>query len=230
MDVVTVDDLELELRGSPRRRSLQVTVDRGGELLVFAPTGCEARVIEQFVRAKRLWIYRELERKKQLLPLAQTKEYASGEGFLYLGRTHRVILVDDQSVPLKLDEGRFKLLRSAAGDGREHMVAWYIAHAQPWLATRVERVSCRVGSAPRRIVVRDLGFRWGSCGKDGTVYFNWRSILLPPHAIDYVIAHELLHLRETRHSRNFWRGMERAMPDFRSRKEWLAENGHMVGM
>lgn len=77
--------------------------------------------------------------------------------------------------------------------------------------------------------MRDLGYRWGSCGKDGTVYFHWKSVLLPPRIVEYIVVHEVVHLLEPLHSANFWLRVERAMPDFDSRKQWLAEHGHQVG-
>jgi predicted metal-dependent hydrolase len=70
---------------------------------------------------------------------------------------------------------------------------------------------------------------WGSCGKGGRLYFHWRSILLPPRIADYVVVHELVHLREPHHSPGFWRAVERVLPDFAHRKQWLAEHGAEVG-
>jgi predicted metal-dependent hydrolase len=228
MRVLRIEDLDIEVRGSSQRRTLQLTVDRGGEVVLFAPADCEPRLIEKFVRSKQFWIYRKLVEKERLRPTTATKEYVSGEGFPYLGRSYRLLLVDEQSQPVRLEDGLFKMLRGAAPNGREHMVAWYLVHAQPWIEERVVRLSARVGTAPCRVVVRDLGYRWGSCGKDGTIYFHWRSILLPPRVVEYIVAHELVHMGEPNHSAEFWLRVERAMPDFITRKEWLAENGNLV--
>ena len=127
---------------------------------------------------------------------------------------------------MKLEDGRFKMLRSAAIEGRAHMVRWYEEHAESWLADRVERFAARVGVRPSGVAVRDLGYRWGSCGKGDKLYFHWRAVLLPPRIIEYVVVHELVHLREAHHTPDFWLLVERAMPDFLARKEWLAERGH----
>jgi predicted metal-dependent hydrolase len=225
MNTLTVDDLHFELRGSAQRRTLQVTVDRGGELILYVPPDCDSVVVEEFVREKRPWIYKKLAEKEALVRPASTKQYVNGEGFPYLGRSFRLLLVDDQAVPVKLDAGRFKMRRSAAVDGRGHMVHWYTVHAQTWLAERADRLALRVGVNPSRVVVQDLGYRWGSCGKGETLYFHWRSILLPPPMVEYVIAHELVHLHEPHHTPEFWQRVERAMPDFSTRKQWLAEHG-----
>lgn len=225
METLTVGDLEFELRRSPRRRSVQVTVDRCGELILAAPDDCPIATMKDFVNAKRFWIYTKLAEKEALRPDAGRKEYVSGEGFPYLGRSYRLLLVDDQDVPVKLERGRFKMRREDAHHGREHMVAWYSAHAAPWLMKRVERLKTRTGVQPTDITVQDLGFRWGSCGRGGRLYFHWRTILLPPRIADYIVVHELVHLHEGHHTPEFWQRVERAMPDFALRKQWLAEHG-----
>ncbi len=226
MTTIIVDDLHFELRGSSQRRSLQVTVDRDGDLILFAPRDCDAATLEDFVRDKRFWIYRKLAEKELLRHPVAPRQYVSGEGFPYLGRNYRLLLVADQSVSVKLEDGRFKMLRSAAIDGRAHMIRWYEKHAESWLAGRVERFADRVGVRPSGVAVRDLGYRWGSCGKGDKLYFHWRAGLLPPRIVEYVVVHELVHLREAHHSPEFWLFVERAMPDFAARKQWLAERGH----
>lgn len=218
-------DLEFEVRRSARRRSVQITVDRGGELVLSAPDACPVRKMESFVREKRFWIYTKLAEKEALRVAAAPKQFVNGEGFPYLGRSYRLLLVKDQDVPLKLEHGRFKLRHADAKRGREHMVAWYAAHAVPWISDRVRRFQRRIGVEPGGVVVQDLGYRWGSCGKGGKLYFNWRSILLPPRIVEYVVVHELVHLREAHHTPEFWNRVERAMPDCAERKRWLGEEG-----
>ncbi|MEM1206791.1 MAG: SprT family zinc-dependent metalloprotease [Acidobacteriota bacterium] len=228
---LTVGDLCFEVRRSPRRRSVQVTVDRGGELILAAPDDCPIATMESFVREKRFWIYRKLAEKEALRPRPVHKEYVDGEGFPYLGRSYRLRLVDEQDVPLKLEHGRFKLRRSEVPAGRDHLIRWYTAHAVPWLRRRVHQWHRRVGAEPGGVAVRDLGYRWGSCGKGGKLYFHWRTILLPPRIVEYIAVHELVHLHEQHHTPEFWTRLERALPDFAQRKQWLAEHaGDVVGV
>lgn len=73
--------------------------------------------------------------------------------------------------------------------------------------------------------MRELGYRWGSCAQDGTLYFHWATILLPPAVVEYVLVHELIHLLEPNHTPEFWLRLERAMPDYEQRKTWLAKQG-----
>ncbi len=89
----------------------------------------------------------------------------------------------------------------------------------------MEDLSQHVGVKPESINVRDLGYRWGSCGQSSTLNFHWRIAQLPPLIIDYIVVHELVHIDEPRHNVAFWRRVKQAIPDFTERKQWLAENG-----
>ena len=225
MTSLVLGDLQFEVRRSDRRRTLGLTVERDGSLVLSAPPDVVDARLERFARQKRFWIYEKLAAKEALPPALPVRKFVTGEGFPYLGRSHRLQLVTELDVPVKLDAGRFKMRRDEATRGRATMARWYTAHAQPWLAARVARYADRVRVAPGVITVQDLGYRWGSCGKGGRIYFHWQSILLPPRIVDYIVVHELVHLREPHHTPEFWRAVERAMPDWEPRRRWLAEHG-----
>ena len=225
MTTLTVDDLKLEVRWSSRRRTLGLTVERDGSLTVRAPEGVDVATVEDFVREKRSWVYRKLAEKKAMQSRIAVKQYVSGEGFPYLGRSYRLLLVDEQDVPLKLEAGRFRLRRSDVEQGREHFVRWYSEHARRWLKRRVDLFAPRLGVSPTGLDIRDLGHRWGSCSTSGKLNFHWATILLPVSIIEYVIVHELAHLAEANHSPAFWLRVERTMPDYAERRRWLAEHG-----
>ncbi len=184
--------------------------------------------MERFIREKRLWIFTKLAEKELLRADAPRKQYVNGEGFPHLGRSYRLLLVPGQDAPLKLEQGRFKLRAALASEGRATFVRWYTAHAQPWLSDRVERHAARLNAAPSQVVVQDLGYRWGSCGKGNKLYFHWKSILLPPRIVEYIVVHELVHLQQPHHTPEFWQRLERALPDFAARKQWLAQNAGLV--
>lgn len=225
MTSLVLGDLQFEVRRSGRRRTLGLTVERDGSLVLSAPPGVADARLERFAEQKRFWIYEKLAAKTALPPALPVRAFVTGEGFPYLGRSHRLQLVAELDVPVKLDAGRFKMRREDATRGRATMVRWYTAHAQPWLAARVARYADRIRVSPGAVTVQDLGYRWGSCGKRGRMYFHWQCILLPPRIIDYIVVHELVHLREPHHTPEFWRAVERAMPDWEPRRRWLAEHG-----
>lgn len=221
----TVDDLQFTVRRSARRKTMQITVERTGELVLCAPPDVDEVHLREFVVEKRFWIYTKLAYKDRLQRPVPRKEFVGGEGFLYLGRSYRLKLVDEQDVPLKLLNGRFALCRDALPRGREHFIRWYSERAKTWLAGRVDEYQSRMEVQSAGVKVQDLGYRWGSCGKGDCLYFHWKSILLPPRIAEYIVVHEIAHLHEPHHSQTFWLRVERAMPDFAQRKAWLAEHG-----
>jgi predicted metal-dependent hydrolase len=218
-----IDGLSFKVRRSSRRKTLGITVDRSGNLLVDAPAGLPAQRIEAVVRSRLLWVHSKLARKRQLLQEREAARYVPGEGHLYLGRRHRLQLVDGaRDEPLRLAQGRFELVRGARLRGAEFFRRWYVTRGHEWLTTRVEEFASRVGVEPKHVEVRDLGFRWGSCSR-GIVYFHWKVMQLPPRLIEYVVAHELVHLRVHHHTPAFWRLLKRLLPDMAERKAALAE-------
>lgn len=220
-----VDDLRIMVCRSARRRTMQVTVERGGELILSAPLAVDTDRLRAFVLEKRFWIYTKLAGKDRLQRQVPRKQFVGGEGFLYLGRSHRLELVEEQDVPLKLTGGRFCLRRDALPTAREHFIRWYSKCAKAWLSSRVADYQSRMEVTPAGVKVQDLGYRWGSCGKGDWLYFHWKAILLPARIAEYVVVHEIAHLHERHHTPAFWLRVERAMPDYAQRKAWLAEHG-----
>ena len=222
---LTIDDLHFNVNRSARRRTLQITVERGGGLSLSAPPSVDESSLRDFVNEKRFWIYTKLAEKELLRRSVPRKEFVDGEGFLYLGRSYRLKLVDAQDAPLKLSAGRFRLHRSAVAAGREHFIRWYSERAREKLASFVGVLQDRMEVHPAGVKVQDLGYRWGSCGKGDWLYFHWKTMLLPSRIVEYVVAHEMAHLHEPHHTPEFWFRLERAMPDYARRKSWLAEHG-----
>ena len=228
MNTLTVNDLRFEVRRSELRRALEITVDRGGELILSAPPDVPDAQLCDFVQRKRLWIYKQLARKDALTHETPRKVFTDGEGFAYLGRSYRLRLVSESDAAVKLVGGRFVMPKSLARDGREHLIRWYGERARPWLAGKVADYAARMEVLPAGVRVQDLGYRWGSCGKGDWLYFHWKTILLPARIAEYVVVHEMAHLLEPHHTPAFWRRVERAMPDLDWRKQWLRDHGMAV--
>ena len=232
-----VDDLRLAVRHSSRRKTMEITVDRDGSLVVAAPPGTAPERLHAFVREKRFWIYKKLAEKAEMQRVVPRKQFVNGEGFLYLGRSYRLKLVEPpeegaaevvQTEPLKLVAGHFRLRSDALPQARDTFIRWYVDRGRAWLGDKVKEHARRLEVTPAELRVQDLGYRWGSCGKGNRVYFHWKTILLPRPIAEYVVVHELVHLHEAHHTPAFWRRLERAMPDYERRKTWLAKNGGEV--
>lgn len=225
MNTLRVDDLSFALQTSSRRKTLQITVERDGSLVMSAPPRVSKGLLRQFALEKRFWVYTKLAEKDRLHKTAPVKTFIDGEGFLYLGRSYRLRLVESQDVPIKLQNGRLMLVSELRSQGRDHLIRWYSGRARLWLWDKVQEYAQRMQVCPAGIRVQDLGYRWGSCGKGEYLYPHWKTILLPARIAEYVVVHELAHLAERHHTPAFWLRIERAMADFELRKLWLAENG-----
>lgn len=233
IEQLEIEELTFEVRRSPKRKTIGITVDRAGDLRLDVPVGVSRSLIEDVAEEKLFWVYKKLAEKGLYQRPRNRKEFVNGEGFTYLGRSYRLLLTRNvqqrKDKPLKLANGRFLLLASEKERGRRHFINWYRSVGSVWLKRRVQLYQERLGVEARKVEVRDLGYRWGSCGEKGSLNFHWHTVLLPPPIADYVIIHELAHLIEKHHTLKFWGLVERVLPDYQARKQWLAENGGSYG-
>lgn len=221
METLEINSLVFEVRRSPRRAMVDLTVDRGGELVIHAPESSDLEDLARWTRSKLLWVHRKLLNKAEVAPRVREPEFVSGESFSYLGRSYRLKVVHGKQELLRFDGRNFLLSESARRKAADHFRRWYVRKGREWLSERVRLLSRKLGVKAERVDVRDLGYRWGSCGKKGVVYFNWKLLQLSARVTDYVIAHELAHLLEPHHGPELWRILDRSLPDWRFRCEEL---------
>ena len=225
-----VHDIPYQLLPGTQRRTTDIVIERDGLVQVRPPKHMTPEQVDETVYSKRQWIYRNLAEWRDLNASQLSREWVNGETFLYLGSGYRLLLVDKQDEALKLKAGRFQLLRTVGQvDGRsgaEHaFVDWYQQKGQSRFESRVAHHALRVDVQPRGVDVRDLGFRWASCQPSGNLHFHWKCMMAPLTVIDYIVVHELCHLRHGDHSAAFWNEVDKAMPEYRERKEWLRKHG-----
>jgi predicted metal-dependent hydrolase len=227
-EVLEVGGLTFEIRRSTRRKKYGLTVDRDGQLVIHSPETADILELAQWTHTKLLWVLRKLAVKEELAPKVREPEFVTGESFYYLGRSYRLAVVARQDQPLRFDGSRFYLRNDAIISAADLFRDWYVTVGKEWICRRVTMLSPRIGALPSQVEVRDLGFRWGSCGKNGVIYFNWRVLQLPVRLVDYVISHELAHLLEPHHGSEFWGVLERSLPDWRVRQEELRMKAQVI--
>lgn len=212
------------------RTTADIVVERDGRIRVRAPKRLTDQHIAGIVQSRRLWIYKTLAEWRDANASRVLREYRNGEGFLYLGRTYRLLLVAEQDEPVLLKNGRFCLRRDLA-EGANTTTAqaafrdFYIARGRERLSQRVKYFAPKVGVSVRRLAVRDLGNRWGACSPQGNLSFHWKCLMAPARIIDYIVVHELCHLHHLDHSAAFWNEVDKVLPDFEEKKAWLRRNG-----
>jgi len=219
--VLRVGDLDVTVSVSNRRKSVRLTVERDASVTAVVPPQVSRAELTKLVEAKRSWLYGKLAEKRELGGAAPEREFVSGEGFLYLGRSYRLRVVDSGEV--RLIRGRLELAR---GGGAKELVDWYRRVGARWLTRRIRPWTERMGVEPAGLRVRPLGYRWGSCSPEGQVNIHWATMQLPPSLIDYVLVHELAHLHRADHGAEFWRIVERALPGHEDHRERLRRTGN----
>ena len=243
LTALVIGDLTLHVVPASERTTIEIVVERDASLTLKAPPTATVARAQEFVAAKRPWIYRKLAEKDALTGPPVAKQFVEGEGFAYLGRSYRLTLVTDADsavasamttdpgATVRLDRGRFHLRASEAADGATAMRRWYTEVGGQWLRRRIDPWAARLGKQSVGVEVRDLGYRWGSARPiDGpqSVNIHWATLQLPPSLIDYVLVHELAHLRETNHTPEFWSIVARLMPAYEIHKTTLASIGKNV--
>jgi predicted metal-dependent hydrolase len=213
-----------------RRSTADIVIERDGRVLVRAPKTVADEKIEDIVEAKRLWIYRNLAEWRDLNATRVVREYKNGEGFLYLGRSYRLLLVSDQSEPLLLKNGRFHLRRDLVDEGSVEAAKrafrdYLVARGRERIVPRVEYYAPKIGVTPGFVDVRELGNRWASCSPGGRLAFHWKCMMAPQTIVDYIVAHELAHFHHLDHSVAFWNEVDKVMPEYRERRDWLRKFG-----
>lgn len=220
-----IGDLAVHVQVSDQRRTVRLTVERDGSITAVVPPGLDHGAVIKAVKTKRRWLYEKLAERHALGDDRPLRQFVSGEGFPYLGRSYRLLLVNEAPAPVRLLRGRLELRRDCVEDAARHLVRWYRRTGQPWLRRRLEPWAHRMAVQIADLRVLPLGYRWGSCMPDGRVNIHWATMQLPPDLVDYVLAHEVAHLLRPDHSREFWRLVERAMPDYETRRDRLRRLG-----
>lgn len=235
MQLRQVKDIQYRLLPGAERRTTDIVIERDGVITVRPPRHMAPEQVDATVLSKRMWIYRNLAEWRDLNASSVAREWVNGETFLYLGNRYRLKLVRDQDVSLKLKDGRFCLLRSlveSGGSAASHRAfeSFYTEKGLLRLKERVAHFAAKVGVSVGSVQIKELGFRWASCMKNDDLHFHWKCLMAPLTVIDYIIVHELCHIRHRDHSDAFWNEVDKVLPDYLERKDWLRARGAELGL
>lgn len=209
----------IAIRRSAQARRLSLRVDpRTGGATVVAPPQIPEEDLRHFVSRHRDWLSDRLAAVPDRLP------FVDGAEVPYLGLLHRVRHVPHQDRPVLRCDGELRVTGHPDHLARR-LTDFFKAEAARELSARAYDKAARLGLRPARITVRDTCSRWGSCSGTGRLNFSWRLILAPEPAFDYVVAHEVAHLKEMNHSPRFWRIVAQLTTSMAEGRAWLRANG-----
>jgi predicted metal-dependent hydrolase len=207
-----------------RRKTIALIVRPDGSLEVRAPQQMAESRIREFVESHAEWVRKQKARASDF-PQPLPKQFADGEKFPYLGKEYPLRIVPRQRQALTFDGVEFRLTKSALPKAREAFIRWYKAQAAQVLSERITAQATAHVYKYDRIRITSARTRWGSCSTRGTLSFTYRLIMAPSSVVDYVILHELVHLKIKNHSRDFWGQLGKLMPDYKKYVTWLKKNG-----
>jgi len=207
------------------RRSVGVFVERDGSVSVKAPEDLPADKLAKLVEKKLPWIYRNIALWRELNRDTPKREFVSGESFYVAGQP---CILDVQVVaaePLALVGDRLVLRQSEQEKASELLRRMYRQLGYERLPSVIERFAPRIGVEPGRLRVWELQNRWASCSASGNLNFHWRVMALPLDVLEYLVVHELAHLKHRNHTKAFWAEVEKVLPNWERAAAWLRDNG-----
>lgn len=213
---------------SPRARNYRLTLRRDGVAVATIPVRGSEREARRFVELHREWLERARERQRHRPRGAEV--WVPGTRVLWRGELTEIrvaVAGDRPQVSLGADVFR---VRNLQGDLRPTLEAHFARRGKIELPARTWELAALTGMDVKHVSVRNQRSRWGSCSANGTISLNWRLVQTPESVRDYIIFHELMHLREMNHSARFWAHVEEVCPAWREAEHWLKRNGSLVGL
>ncbi len=220
--------MDFQHRPHPRAKHLKISVEADGSVIVSSPPGTSIKRIEKLVQEKKAWIVQQQENisQRSFVPVTDQQLWLFGQKFKItpqptqnkkgriLKKSNEIILnyspeiiADQQSITDKLNQYLKKTARA-------------------YLEPRTQHLSHKLGVKYKRLFLREQKTRWGSCSGKNNLNFNWRLVHFEPAVIDYVIIHELAHLKHRNHSKKFWELVSQFSPEYQLHRRWL--KSHLI--
>ena len=205
---------------------------KDGLVEVRAPFKIEQKEIDSFVLQKTSWINKKLSLQNSIKKLIR-KKFKNEENFQFLGKDLKLKItisenkksyIDDKFIYLVLNNNKENFKEKI----KEKLETLFRETAKDVFKNKTLNEAKKIKVTPKKIIVRSYKRRWGSCSHKKDISYNWKLIMAPEKIIRYVVIHELCHLVHFNHSRDFWKSVEKIIPDYKSSKEWLKLNQHLL--
>lgn len=218
--------IALHFRRNPRARRYVLRLEADGAARVTIPRGGSEMAAREFVARHLDWLRRQ--RERWAVRPAPDARWLVGTEILFRGEPVK-IAVEDRELRTVFTFADQSIHAAGVVQDCRPLVERHLRRlATAELPPRVLKFARLHAVAVQRVVVRNQKSRWGSCSRRGTISLNWRLIQAPVFVADYIILHELMHLRQMNHSARFWREVEAVCPDFREAERWLKAHGQLL--
>lgn len=218
--------IEYQIKYS-NRKTLNISVERDRSIIVRAPHYLTPEKIDKIVQSKRQWIKEKLNHAQKYPLVSESKEFVSGETLMYLGKNYQLLVVDEEFDGIEFDQ-RFKISKVNQPKANELFKKWYLKQALIKIEPLATKYAKNLGVQYNQFKTSEMKYRWGSCTPANNIIFNWRIIKAPMYVLEYLVAHELVHLIENNHTPRFWNILSIQVPNYEKAKNWLKKNGQLL--
>ena len=214
--------IEIDRIVRSKRKSIALEINKTGELIVRAPHSTTLDYLKKLVLHKKEWILDKQNTVIQKIEKSR-KEYRFGGKFYFLGKKYEIIPSNDNENIIYFQNNFFINVKYESYI-KDLIVKWYKLHADKIIKDRVTGLADDFNLDFKKIMITSAEKRWGSCSSRKHLNFSWRLIMAPIEIIDYVVVHELAHLKELNHSSRFWDLVGSMLPEYKKCKKWLRNN------
>ena len=205
-----------------KKKNISIKIENSGEIKVLAPLGVDYNYIDDLIIRQANWIIKSLDK--------MNKESSIDNKAILLGKYYNLII--NKSHEDKIFRDNSNIIINSKDLNRKYinelLISWYKNMALDIVGKRVMDISNNIYIRPSKIIIKDQKSLWGSCNSRREIRLNWRLVLMPQFVMDYIIIHELCHIKQMNHSKEFWKLVESHCPNYKESKYWLKENGAML--
>jgi len=234
---VEINGVKIHIRRSARAKHLRLQMDSTGKFTLVIPKRAMGFEVNRFLKQHMEWINSHTEKAKKIQELHPRPTYQTGDTFYYFGekvflevlpspKKRPTIKIRDDKMIIYIYEKMNK--KEGVEMVKKTIENFYRKKAEEVIHDRLQFFNEHDDFKYNRVVFRNQKTRWGSCSSSGNLNFNWRLIMAPIEVIDYVVVHELCHLKQMNHSVKFWRLVEEIIPDYKGQKKWLKEKHYLL--
>lgn len=213
-----------------KRKSIGIKVSNEKGVEVRAPKNISKKMLEDVLKSRAPWIQEKMNDIRAKADLKPAYIFKPGEYIPLLGQKYRLHVdkvISKKEECVKLDEAIiYAYVRQDDAEYiKENLIKWYKLIAEEVLIKKTIYYSKKLDVSFEKVKINSPSKRWGSCGSNGNINYNWKIILAPEQIIDYLVVHELAHRKEMNHSGKFYAIVSAVLPDYAIRQKWLKDNG-----
>lgn len=207
------------------RKSFGLEIDEWGKLTIRAPQKATDDEIKQVLLEKQRWINTKQQTAKKKQP--KIYNFDGSDEFLFMGKQYPIVFVKSRK-KVTFDGEKFLINEKHTDDLKGVMTKWYKEKALKIASFLTDKYTDKLGIKHRKVKITSAKTRWGSCSSKKNININWRLVLAPLQVLEYVVAHEVAHLKYMDHSTSFWKTVEQLQPSYKVYKKWLKDNSNLI--